>query len=180
MKRIFALFAVLVVAVFVLNGYMTQASNQDSFWAEAAQGGMAEVALANLALQKSQNEEVKKMAQMMIDDHTKASEELKPLAMSKNVMLPAAMDSKHQSMMSKMSGMSGAEFDMMYVKAMVKDHEKAVSMFQKESTGGKDADAKAFATKQLPVLQEHLTMAQSMMNGMKKGGGMSNGKMSGM
>ncbi len=160
---------------------MNGKKNADSkFMMMAATSDMNEIGLSRVALDKSQNEEVKRMAQMMIDDHTKASEELKPLAMSKNVMLPAAMDSKHQSMMSKMSGMSGAEFDMMYVKAMVKDHEKAVSMFQKESTGGKDADAKAFATKQLPVLQGHLTMAQSMMNGMKKGGGMSNGKMSGM
>ncbi len=160
---------------------MNGKKNADSkFMMMAATSDMNEIGLSRVALDKSQNEEVKRMAQMMIDDHTKASEELKPLAMSKNVMLPAAMDSKHQSMMSKMSGMSGAEFDMMYVKAMVKDHEKAVSMFQKESTSGKDADAKAFATKQLPVLQGHLTMAQSMMNGMKKGGGMSNGKMSGM
>jgi uncharacterized protein (DUF305 family) len=62
--------------------------------------------------------------------------------MSKNVMLPTEMDSKHKSAMEKMSGMSGSQFDMAYVKMMIKDHEKAVSMFQKEANNGKDAKPK--------------------------------------
>lgn len=161
---------------------MNGKKNADSkFMMMAATSDMNEIGLSNVALQKSQNEEVKKMAQMMIDDHTKSSEELKPLAMSKGVMLPADMDAKHKAMMDKMSMMSGAEFDMMYIKAMVKDHEKAVKLFQKESTSGKDMEAKAFAVKTLPVIQGHLTMAQSMMSGkMMNGGAMSNGKMNGM
>ncbi|HXG86659.1 MAG TPA: DUF4142 domain-containing protein [Pyrinomonadaceae bacterium] len=160
---------------------MSGKKNADSkFMMMAATSDMNEIGLSNVALQKSQNEEVKKMAQMIIDDHTRASEELKSLAMSKSVMLPAEMDAKHKAMMDKMSSMSGADFDKMYIKAMVKDHEKAVKLFQKESTSGKDADAKAFAAKILPVLQSHLTMAQSMMNGMMNGGSMSSGKMSGM
>lgn len=164
---------------------MSGKKNADSkFMMAAATSDMNEIGLSNVALQKSQNEEVKKMAQMMIDDHTKSSEELKPLAMSKGVMLPASMDAKHQAMSTKMSNMSGMAFDMMYVKAMVDDHKKAVALFQKESTNGKDAEAKAFAIKTLPVIQGHLTMAQSMMTmmkgGMKNGDTMSGGKMSGM
>jgi putative membrane protein len=163
------------------NMNMSGKKNADAkFMMMAAMSDMNEIGLSNVALQKSQNEEVKRMAQMIIDDHTKASEELKSLAMSKGVTLPADMDSKHKMMMDKLSAMSGADFDKMYIKAMVKDHEKAVKLFQKESMNGKDADAKAFAAKQLPVLQGHLTMAQSMMNGMMKGGNMSGGKMSGM
>jgi putative membrane protein len=147
------------------------------FMMMAAMSDMNEIGLSNMALQKSSNEDVKKLAQMMVDDHTKASEELKSLAMSKNVTLPTDADAKHKMMMDKMNSMSGMDFDMMYVKAMVKDHEKAVKMFQKESMSGKDADAKAFAAKTLPTLQGHLTMAQSMSGKMK--GGMKSGKMSG-
>lgn len=199
MKKKIYLGAVLALSVFASNGLaqdttasggamksddkmmMSGKKNADSkFMMMAATSDMNEIGLSRVALDKSQNEEVKRMAQMIIDDHTKSSEELKPLAMSKGVMLPADMDTKHRAMMEKMSSMSGADFDKMYVKAMVKDHEKAVKMFQKESTDGKDADAKAFATKQLPVLQGHLTMAQNMMNGMKNGGNTSSGKMSGM
>lgn len=159
---------------------MSGKKNPDAkFMMMAATSDMNEIGLSRIALEKSSNEEVKRMAQMMIDDHTKSSEELKPIAMSKNVMLPATPDAKHQAMMTKMQAMSGMDFDMMYIKAMVKDHEKAVKLHQKESTGGKDADAKAFAAKTLPVVQMHLSMAQSMQNKMS-GKGSDNKMNSGM
>lgn len=144
----------------------------------AATSGMNEITLSNQALSKSSNEDVKKFAQMMIDDHTKAGDELKSLAMTKNVMLPTDADAKHKAALTKMSSMTGDSFDMAYMKMMVKDHEKAVAMFQKEATGGKDADAKSFAAKTLPTLQGHLEMARSMMTKMK--GGTTDNKMNGM
>lgn len=149
------------------------------FMMMAATSDMNEISLSNVALQKSSNDDVKKFAQMMIDDHTKSSDMLKPIAMSKNVTLPSSPDAKHQAAMTKLQAMSGAMFDKEYIKMMVKDHQKAVAMFQKESTGGKDADAKAFASTTLPVIQGHLTMAQSM-NGKMMNMKMSDGKMSGM
>lgn len=182
MKKVFSLAAMFVFAMCVA---ATNATAQDStqsgggmksdkkmmdgkmnpdakFMMFAAMSDMNEIGLSNMALQKSTNDDVKKMAQMMIDDHTKSSDMLKPVAASKNVTLPTSADAKHMAMMTKMQSMSGMAFDMAYVKAMVKDHQKAVAMFQKESTGGKDADAKSFATTTLPVLQSHLTMATSM------------------
>jgi putative membrane protein len=70
------------------------------------------------------------------------------------------MDAKHQKVMDRLSGLSGAEFDREYMKHMVKDHEDAVSDFQKQSTRAKDPDIKAFAARTLPALQEHLRMAR--------------------
>ena len=92
----------LAMGTFVIVGQMqtaqtTQTNNiqkQDKFWNEAAQGGMTEVELSNLALQKSQNEEVKTFAQMMVDDHTKANDELKMLAQNKSVTLPTKLNDK--------------------------------------------------------------------------------------
>lgn len=153
--------------------------NSDSkFMMMAAMSDMNEISASNAALSKSSNEEVKKFAQMMVDDHTKASEELKPIAMSKNVMLPTDTDAKHKAAMEKMSAMSGDGFDKEYIKMMVKDHEKAVALFQKEADTGKDAEAKAFAAKTLPTLQGHLEMARSMMSKMM--GNKTETKMSGM
>ncbi len=155
--------------------------NSDSkFMMAAATSDMNEIGLSQQALSKSTNEEVKKLAQMMIDDHTKSSEELKPIAASKGVTLPAEMDSKHKSAMEKMSAMSGMEFDMAYVKMMVKDHEKAVALHQKEANSGKDAEAKAFAAKTLPVVQMHLDMSRSMMTKMSGDNKTANNKMNGM
>ena len=167
------------------SGSNTQTSgkkNSDSkFMMAAATSDMNEIGLSQQALSKSTNEEVKKLAQMMIDDHTKSSEELKPVAASKGVVLPTEMDSKHKSAMEKMSSMSGMGFDMAYVKTMVKDHEKAVALHQKEAASGKDADAKAFAAKTLPVVQMHLDMSRKLMSSMNTGDKKTdNNKMSGM
>ena len=194
MKGVIFFGLVLALTVFVPGGYAqgtmnssdnkTQMSGKKSpdskFMMMAATSDMNEIGLSNQALSKSTNEDVKKLAQMMVDDHTKSSEELKPIAMSKNVMLPTAMDSKHKSAMEKMSGMSGSQFDMAYVKMMIKDHEKAVSMFQKEANNGKDAEAKAFAAKTLPVLQMHLDMSRTTMSNMMNNNKTASHKMSGM
>ena len=142
---------------------MSGMANADAkFMMMAATSDMNEISLSNMALQKSSDDSVKQFAQTMLDDHTRASDQLKTVAMSKSVVLPASADAKHQAMMTKLQSMSGEMFDRMFVKTMVKDHEKAVKIFQKESTSGRDADAKAFATTTLPTLQTHLTMAQSM------------------
>ena len=184
MKRLFSLFAVLVMTTVVLNGFVATATKADSFMMKAAQSDMLEIMSSQTALQKSSNEEVRRFAQMMIDDHTRTSEELKTLAASKNVVLPTAMSSKQQSMVSKLNGAAaGMEFDREYMKMQVKAHEDAVKLFQKQANDNdaEDADAKAFAAKHLPALQGHLTMARTMYNSMRGGnsGGNRSGNMGG-
>jgi putative membrane protein len=167
MKKILAIYAILAVGVFVLNGFVTQASNQDSFWNDAAQAGMAEVMLANLALQKSTNDEVKQLAQKVVDDHTAANNELKDLAATKSATLPTEVNAKQKAAYDKLSALSADKFDMEFVKTMVKDHESAVKLFQKQSDKGTDTEVKAFAAKTLPTLQGHLEMAKSLNDKMK-------------
>ena len=167
MKKIIALSTALAVVFFVLNGVITQASNQDSFYREAAQSGMAEVALGNLALQKSQNEQIRNFAQQMVTDHTASNEELKTLAASKNVTLPTDMANKHRNAVNKLNGMSGTDFDKAFMKQMVKDHEAAVKLFSKQADREGDADTKAFAAKTLPTLQNHLQTARTIYDSLK-------------
>lgn len=171
MKRFYtalcACLALVIASSFILT---TGATVKDDFWSEAAMDGMTEVALGNLALQRAQSESVKQFAQQMVTDHTAANNELTQLATGKKVTLPTAMDAKHQAMVDKLSKLSGADFDREYMKMMVKDHEKAVKMFQDQSQKGTDADAKAFAAKTLPTLQNHLQMARTV-NSTVSGGG---------
>lgn len=150
----------------------TATPKPEKFWMEAAQGGMTEVELSNLALQKSQSEEVKTFAQMMVDDHTKANEELKMLAQNKNVTLPTEMNAKQMAMKDKLNGLSGDAFDREYMKMMVKDHDKTVKLFQKQADSGKDEEVKAFAAKTLPTLQSHQSKARAMNDSMKGKKGM--------
>ncbi|HVE57775.1 MAG TPA: DUF4142 domain-containing protein [Pyrinomonadaceae bacterium] len=150
-----------------MNSNMTSSVNsntavvQDNFWTKAAQGGMAEVELGKLALQKAQNADVKKFAQMMVTDHTKANDELKALAAKKSVVLPTDIGS-HKSTVDDLSKLSGADFDKAYVDAMVDDHKEDVEFFD-DNTDNSDADIKAFTTKTLPTLKKHLEM----INGIK-------------
>jgi len=90
-------------------------------------GGMAEVELARVAKQHAASQDVKEFAQMMIDDHTKAGDQLKSVAMSNNIPTQPQVDKDHQQLMDKLSKLQGAEFDRQYMSAMVDDHEKDVS-----------------------------------------------------
>src|SRR3954454_11483208 len=127
---------------------------------EAAAGGMAEVSLGKLAADKATNPDVKQFAQRMVDDHSKANDELKTLASQKGVTLPADTDAAHKATEARLSKLSGAAFDKAYMADMVKDHDKDVAAFKHASTSASDADLKAWAAKPLPTLQEHQTQAK--------------------
>ncbi len=131
------------------------------FASDAAQGGKAEVALGQLALQKAGDPEVKAFAQKMVDDHTKANDQLQHIATERGITLPSTLDEKALILKTKLQNLSGAKFDKKYMKAQVKDHQKDVKKFKKESTHGADPALKNFASETLPVLQNHLEMAKS-------------------
>jgi putative membrane protein len=144
------------------------AGADQKFLQQAAVGGMAEVELGQLAQQKAENDAVKQFGARMVQDHGKANDELKQLASSKGATLPSAPDHKHQQEKAKLEKLSGAAFDRAYMKHMLDDHKKDVSQFRSKTKSAKDADVKAFATKTLPTLEEHLKLAQDV-NGSLKG-----------
>ncbi|MFN2491651.1 MAG: DUF4142 domain-containing protein [Pyrinomonadaceae bacterium] len=149
---------------------MMMSSMDQKLMTMAAMGGMAEVEMARLALQKSGNDAVKQYAQKMIDDHMMAGDELKQLASMKGVTLPMQQDAKQMSMMAKMQKLSGMDFDRMYIKESgIKAHQNMVKLYMKESMSGRDMDAKAWATKTLPTVQMHLQMARDIMKSMGRG-----------
>jgi putative membrane protein len=148
----------------------SDAANADAtFMRTAAMSSMAEVVHGKQAQANGSQDEVKKFAQRMIEDHTKANDELKALASKKNTTLPAELDQKHQAMQQKLEKMKGADFDRAYMQHMVQAHKEAVTLFQNEAKNGKDADARAWAEKTLPTLQEHLKMATEINAKVSKG-----------
>ena len=143
------------------------------FMRNAAIGGMAEVEHGRLAAQNATHDEVKQFGQRMVADHGKANDELKGLASQKKVTLPTELDAKHKAMHDKLSKMKGEAFDKAYMSQMVTAHQQMVALYTKESTGGKDTEAKAWAAKTLPTVQEHLKMARAInakMSGAKSSG----------
>jgi putative membrane protein len=130
------------------------------FMMNAAQGGMEEVEMGKVAAANGSSADVKAFGQKMVDDHSKANDQLKQLAQTKGVTLPTDMTKAQHKDMDKLSKMTGASFDKAYMKMMVKDHKKDVAEFQKESKSAKDADLKSWAGTTLPTLQDHLKMAE--------------------
>ena len=135
------------------------------FVKDAAIGGMTEVELGKLAGEKGSSDAVKQFGQKMIDDHTKANDELRKVAAAQSLSVPDSIDSKHRARIDKLSKLPGAEFDRAYIKDELKDHQQDVREFQDEAQNGNIPALKDFAAKTLPTLQEHLTMAKDLHSG---------------
>jgi len=141
----------------------THADEGDSqFVNKAAAGGMSEIKLGQLAVDKGSNSAVKEFGQRMVTDHSKANQELKDVASRANITLPDTINASDQALYESLSKLSGPAFDRAYARAMVKDHEDDVTAFQRETLEGKNTAVKEFALKTVPTLKEHLQLAREM------------------
>ncbi len=131
------------------------------FAVKAANGGMEEVKLGEYASKNATDKSVKDFGAMMVKDHSKANEELKTLAASKNITLPATVGEDKTEDMNDLMKKTGKDFDKAYMNAMVKDHKDDVDEFQKAADNLKDSTMKNFASKTLPTLKKHLSAAEA-------------------
>ncbi len=163
MKKAFYAMAVMVLAslpAFAQTKPAAATSADQAFMMNTAKAGLAEVELGKLAATNASSDQVKKFGQKMVDDHSKANDELKALAGSKNVVLPSDLDAQDKAAHDKLSALKGVEFDKEYMSMMVAGHRKVLDSLRKESSSGKDAEVKAWAAKTVPTVEEHLKMAQ--------------------
>jgi putative membrane protein len=146
-----------------VNSTLGIAPTTADFVKEVAVSDMFEIDSSKLAQDKG-NASEKKFAAQMITDHTKTSTELKGLVLSGKVKadLPDALDSSHQSMLDKLKGESGKDFNSDYDADQVRGHKDAVSLFERYAKGGDNPDLKDWAGKTLPTLKHHLEMAQNL------------------
>jgi putative membrane protein len=137
-----------------------KAISAKAFVQRVSRAGMDEVKLARLAEERASNADVKKFARHMVENHGRINKELMALADSKGIRPAKQMDEKHQALADQLGRLEGPAFDRRFMASQVKDHEEAVHLFQAYSRNGDDAELKSFATKALPKLKEHLSMAQ--------------------
>jgi putative membrane protein len=131
------------------------------FAMKAADMGMFEVQVAELAKTNASSEKVKELAKMMIADHSKVNEELKMLASKKNITLPTKLSDKLQKEFDELTKLKGADFDKEYTKEMVGGHKDAIDMFQKEADKGSDGEFKAWCAGKIAALKHHLEMSEA-------------------
>ncbi|HEY7351635.1 MAG TPA: DUF4142 domain-containing protein [Terriglobales bacterium] len=136
-------------------------SADQHFVKKAAEGGMAEVELGQLAVQKASSPDVKQFGQRMVDDHSKANDQLKQVASEKGLTIPDKLSAKDAATKARLEKLSGEAFDRAYMKDMVADHTKDVSEFHMASKTAKDPAVKNFASQTLPTLEDHLKEAKS-------------------
>jgi putative membrane protein len=139
---------------------MQVAEEDQNFVNEAAQGGLVEVRLGELAQQQAKSPEVKDFGQRMVEDHGQANDKLKEMSEQKGIELPQDLSEDGQAIYEELQQKSGAEFDEAYMDEMVSDHEGDVAAFEDYVENAKDAELRSFAEETLPTLKEHLELAK--------------------
>ncbi len=139
-----------------------QTMKDKMFLRNAAEGGMAEVKLGQLASQKAGSEDVKAFGQKMMDDHAALNNEMAPIADSMGVRAPKDLSKKDQDLYDQLNGLSGTEFDNAYLSAMVKDHRKDLRDFRMEASTTQDSTLKDAVEKGEKVIHEHLMMVEKL------------------
>jgi len=143
------------------NSHMADLKPDAEFATAAADGGMLEVELGKMAVEKGVNPSIKKLGAMMVKDHSKANDELKAASAAKNIALPSIMSEKCQKKVTELSEKKGSDFDKAYADLMVSDHKEDIDEFKKEASNGMDKELSTWAKGKVPVLEHHLAMAEN-------------------
>jgi len=142
-------------------GQLPAADSQ--FVTKAAEGGQYEVEVARLAADKATDPQVKSFAQMLVDDHTAANEQLRQIASSHNLPMPAALPADKKKKFDQLGKLSGAEFDKQFVKEVgLDDHRHDIAEFEKAAKSARSDDVRDFAQSTLPTLKKHLAEAEKL------------------
>jgi putative membrane protein len=132
------------------------------FAAAAAASNLSEVAMARIAVARGSNDEVKLFAQSMINDHSKANNELIALATPRALAVPMALEIQDRAAEAVLLGKTGDDFDKAYAHQQLAAHICAVALFEAEAERGRDPQLKAWAAKMLPALKDHKTRVKRM------------------
>ena len=138
------------------------AGGDEKFMRDAAEGSVSEIDLGKLAQKKGQNEKVKEFGKRMVEDHTKANQELKQIADREHINLPTNVYTKEANIHRRLQKLSGPAFDKAYAETMVQDHQEDVAKFKQEANSGQKGAWQQFAQQTLPTLESHLKEAQQL------------------
>jgi len=145
-------------------------STDRSFITSAEQGNLAEVDTAKMVQQRTTDPAVKDFASRMVTDHTRASQQLKALASSEGITLPAEPIATERTQNEQWKKLSGAKLNDTYLRDQLEDHQQAISVFENEIEHGKDQAVKNYAEQTLPVLQDHIRIAEDLAGKMDMSG----------
>lgn len=134
------------------------ATTDGGFVANATIGGMYEVEAGKIAAQRSSNPAIKRLGEMMVADHTKAGDELKPIATAAGLAVPTALDQRHQGLIDNLRGATDQDFDRVYLQQQEAAHNETASLLETYGRVGGNEALKGWAAKTLPVVRTHQEM----------------------
>ena len=140
---------------------------EQKFVLKEAKTDETEISLSKLALQKSNDPQVKQFAQDMINDHTKSTSMLKPIATEHGVAIPENPGPANDSKYKMLEGKSCKAFDKAYIQTMVVDHENALQAYKSASGKVENPQLKQFVSRVEPIVAHHLEMARQLNQGEK-------------
>jgi len=156
-------------AVYQANGQSSMALGQvnreatQTFVMQAAQANRAEIEEGKYVMDHTSNQTVKDFAEKMVSDHTTALDQLKQIASSDGYTMPNGVDSKDQAALDSLKQKQGARMNMAYSSDQEKDHREVISKFEAAAQNRQIAPAvRDYARISLPLLKEHLRMAQQL------------------
>ena len=136
------------------------ADNPATFVPKAFEADQAEVRMGQVAQEKASSEQVKMLAQHMIQDHQAHADKVQQLAQQKNIQVSSQLSPECQKKLDTLAALNDASFDKRYVHDMIRDHRKAIALYTEAAANNTDPDVKALAQSTLPTLHEHLQMAE--------------------
>lgn len=145
-----------------MNGMTGQMMEDRMFLRKAAEGGLAEVQLGQLAAEKAGSDDVKTLGQKMVNDHTAINQQMEPIADSMGVMLPKKLNKKDQAEYNKLNDLSGNNFDTEYLTCIVKDHHKDLHEFREEAATTADPTLRDVVTRAAGVIKQHIMMVDKL------------------
>jgi putative membrane protein len=137
-------------------------SSEKEFMMNAAREGIMEVKMGNLAAQKASSNDVKQLGESMATAHGQLGQQLQQLASNLNVTLPQDLKPEQQNVLSRLDKLSGKAFDREYLKALISDHTKDISEFERAASQVTNPEIKQFASEALPTLRDHLKAAREL------------------
>lgn len=159
--RLWISVAICTAILFSLGSAGVQSEDQE-FVLKAAEGGMLEVELGNLAAKNASSPKVKEYGKMMVKDHSKVNQELMQLAGKKKINVPTALSTAGKQQLDSLSSQQGEKFDLLYMNMMIASHEQTIGLFQTESNKGQDKELKSWADSKIPALKKHLEHAKTL------------------
>lgn len=142
-------------------GAQTGNAASGGFVTQAAQRGLASAELSELALQRSQHPEVRRLARRLVDQHMQAYDDLLALAGQAGFVTPDSLDLEQRGVKSRLAGLSGVAFDRLYLQAIHTNHEREIALFRSYAKSGEDPGLKDWAAQQLPSLRRNQQLTDS-------------------